>query len=332
MIMRKRQIIGKKPAYFHGQLLLQDDFIDEQRYHAHERARHSLNLHGWGVVRGLDVIRAGDTAVSVSSGYAIDGRGREVVFGQSETLDLSAFPPSSQVQITASYETEQPSKDHSRMEYYGVLAASTGIEEAAVSLATVQLDDHGKLSAESISIANRRELRNVLSPGSVTVAMLEPGLRKGWLRLPFRPTAIPQDNDPKEEAPPPPFRIGATEARAHRDFDGKPNTKGAGGTMAIPLPPGVTRVHRLRIAGEENEKKLTITLFRGGWDAVGKKHVGGREDKGNKLLEKEISGGPYDETCVIKSGELDAECGTLSLDIRSSGYARISLVSVEISY
>jgi hypothetical protein len=330
--MRKRQIIGKKPAYFHGQLLLQDDFIDEQRYHAHERARHSLNLHGWGVVRGLEVARAGDTAVSVSSGYAIDGRGREMVFGQPETLDLSAFPPSSQVQITASYETEQPSKDRSRMEYYGVLAASTGIEEAAVPLATVQLDDHGKLTAESISTANRRELRNVLSPGSITAAMLEPRLRKGWLRLPFRPTAIPQDNDPKKEAPPPPFRVGATEARAHRDFDGKPNTKGAGGTMAIPLPPGVTGVHRLRVAGQENEKKLTITLFRGGWDAVAKKHVGGREDEGNKLIEKEISGGPYDETYIVKGGEVDAECGTLSLDIRSTGYARVSLVSVEISY
>jgi hypothetical protein len=102
--------------------------------------------------------------------------------------------------------------------------------------------------------------------------------------------------------------------------------------MAIPLPPGVTGVHRLRVAGQENEKKLTITLFRGGWDAVAKKHVGGREDEGNKLIEKEISGGPYDETYIVKGGEVDAECGTLSLDIRSTGYARVSLVSVEISY
>ncbi|MGH8685426.1 MAG: hypothetical protein ACREUM_08780 [Nitrosospira sp.] len=330
--MRKKQLIGKKPAYFQGQLLLADDFIDEQKYHANERARHSLNLHGWGVLRGLDVTRASDSTISISSGFAIDGKGREIAINQAEVLELSAFPPSSLLQITVSYETEQPSRDRPRIECYGILAASTGIEEAAVVLATVQLDEHGRLTAESISIASRRQLRLVLSPGSVTASALDPGLRKGWLRLAFRPIAIPQDTDPKVEPPPPPFRVGATEARAHRDFDGKANTRGAGGTMAIPLPPGVTRVHRLRVAGQENEKKMKITLFRGGWDAINKKHIGGRDDATNWLIEEEIGSGPYDRTYEIREGDLDAECGTLSVDIRSTGYIRVSLIAVEISY
>jgi hypothetical protein len=332
--MRKKLLIGKKPAYFQGQLLTEDDFIDEQKYHANERSRHSLSLHGWGILRGLEVTRTSDTSISVGSGFAIDGRGHEIPVNQPEVLELSAFAPSSLLQITLSYETEHPSKDNDqpRIDCYGVVAASTGIEEAAIVLATVQLDEHGKITAKSISTANRRQLRTPLTPGSVTVDTLDPNLRKGWLRLTFRPVAIPQDNDPKVEPPPPPFRVGATEARAHRDFEGKANNKGAGGTMAIPLPPGVVSIHRLRVAGEENEKKMKIILFRGGWDAVNKKHIGARADPTNRLAEEEIGSGPYDRIYEIKEGSLDAECSTLSLDIRSTGYSRVSLVAVEISY
>lgn len=330
--MRKKQLIGKKPAYFQGQLLLKDDFIDEQKYHINERARHSLNLHGWGIARGLDVTAAGDTSITISPGFAIDGKGREIAISEPEILELSAFAPSSLLQITVSFEAEQPSKDRPRIDCYGVLAASTGIDEFAVVLATVQLDERGKLGPESISTATRRVVRTMLSPGSVNAVVLDPALRTGWLRLPFRPTAIPQDTERKVEAPPPPFRVGATEARSHRELDGEENKKGAGGTMAIPLPPGVTQVHRVRVAGEENEKKIRIELFRGGWDAVNKKHIGGRDDPANRLLEKEISGGPYDETYAVKGGELDPVCSTLSIDIRSTGYVRVSLVAVEISY
>ncbi|WON73521.1 hypothetical protein [Nitrosospira sp. Is2] len=327
--MRKKQLIGKKPAYFQGQLLLADDFIDEQKYHMNELARHSLNLHGWGILRGLEVTRGSDTSINVGSGFAIDARGREIPINQPEVLDLSAFAPSSLLQITLSYETEQPSKERRRIECYGVVAASTGIEESAVVLATVQLDQAGKLTAESISTTNRRHLRTVLSPGSVTASALDPSLRKGWLRLPFRPTTIPQD---QAGGAPPPFRIGSTEARSHKDYNGSPNTNGAGGTMAFPLAPGVTHLHRLRIAGQENEKKLSVALFRGGWDAVNKKHLGGRDNPMSKLLDEEIARGAYDRTYEVEDGELDPECSTLSIDIRSTGYIRVSLVAVELSY
>jgi hypothetical protein len=331
--MRKKQLIGKKPAYFQGQLLLKDDFIDEQKYHINERARHSLNLHGWGVVRGLEVTAAGDTSITISAGFAIDGKGHEIAINESEVLELSSFAPSSLLQITISFETEQPSKDRPRIDCYGVLAASTGIEESSVVLATVQLDDRGKVKPDSISTATRRVVRMMLSPGSINAEALDPTLRIGWLRLPFRPIIIPQDTERKGEGPPPPpFRVGATEARAHRELEGQPNTRGAGGTMAFPLPPGVTRIHRLRVAGEENEKKIRIELFRGGWDPVNKKHIGGRSDPANKLLEREIPAGAYDETYDIKGGDLDPLTSTLSIDIRSTGYVRVSLVAVEISY
>jgi hypothetical protein len=166
------------------------------------------------------------------------------------------------------------------------------------------------------------------APGSATASAFGSALRKGWLRLPFQSIPIPQDNTPP---PPPPYRVGVTEARAHKDFDGKTNTKGAGGTMAIPLPPGASHIHRLRVAGQENEKKMKITLFRGGWDAVKQKHVGSREYAVNKLIEEEIGSGAYDKTYEIKEGDLDAECSTLSLEIQSTGYSTVSLVAVEVS-
>lgn len=166
------------------------------------------------------------------------------------------------------------------------------------------------------------------APEPVTASAFSPGTRRGWLRLPFQPIPIPQDNIPP---PPPPYRVGVTEARAHREFGGTTNTKGAGGTMAIPLPPGTSQIHRLRVAGQENEKKMKITLFRGGWDPAKQKHVGSREYAANKLLEEEIGSGPYDKTYEIKGGDLDAECSTLSLEIQSTGYSTVSLVAVETS-
>lgn len=327
--MRKKQLIATKPAYFRGQLLLEDDFIDEQRYHAGALSRHSLNLHGWGVLRGFEVTRASDSSISISPGVAIDGKGREIAINQAETLELSSFSPSSLLQITLSYQTEPFSKDKPRIDCFGVLAASTGIEEAAIVLATVQLDEHGKLTSKSISTASRRLIRTMLSPDSVTAPTLDISLRKGWFRLAFRPTAIPQD---QTGGAPPPFRVGSTQAVSHAIYNKEKNDNGAGGTMAIPLPPGYIQVHQLRVAGQENEKKITVTLFRGGWDPENMKHLGDRKIAASKLVEVEIESGAYDKTYSISKGNLDPVCSTLSIDIRSTGRVSVSLIAVEISY
>jgi len=154
-------------------------------------------------------------------------------------------------------------------------------------------------------------------------------LKKGWLRMPFRPTAIPPS---KNTEPPPPFRVGATETRAHTEFEGTSNTRGAAGTMAIPLPPGISHIHRLRVAGHDNAGKIDITLYRGGWNPDTHEHVGSKDDKTSKLVEECIENkGPYDKTYEIKEGDLDLECSTVSIDVRSTGYCMVSLVAVEIS-
>jgi hypothetical protein len=323
--VRKKQLIGNKNAYYRGQLLLEDDFIAEQEYHTRARHRHNLNVHGWGVVRGLDVTPSGDSAVSVSPGFAIDAKGREIELREPEVLDLSGQAPGTLVWVALGYDEDRPKKGserEGRIECFSVLAASTGIEEVAVALATVKLDERSRLTLESISTLNRRELHTLLTPGSVTPSALDARLRKGWIRLPFRPTALPQD----EEGAPPPFRVGPTEAVTHRKYPGvEPNTRGAGGTMAIPLPPGITTVHRLRVAGSENEKGTTVTLLIGGWDPNKKAHIA------KQLVHDELKSGAYDRTYDVISGNVDPEYHTLAIEIRSKGYTKVSLVAVEVS-
>ena len=41
--------------------------------------------------------------------------------------------------------------------------------------------------------------------------------------------------------------------------------------------------------------------------------------------------GPYDETWRIKEGDLHLETSTLSIEIRSEAYARVSLVAIEVT-
>lgn len=325
--MHKKQLLTRKPAYEHGQLLLADDFIAEQQYHAHARYRHSLNLHGSGVVQGLDVTRAGDNSLSVSPGFAIDGKGREIELRQGEVLELQGLQAGGLVSVTLGYRTERNDKDREHantIDCYAVLRVSSGIDEGDLLLASVQLDDRARLGPNAISTAGRHRFHTSVAPGSVTAAALDDHLRKGWLRMPFRPIIIPQD----QAGAPPPFRVGPTETVAHKEIDKQPNTRGAGGTMAILLPPQATRIHRLRVAGSANEKKLTVELFKGGWDPQHRKHVA------VSLLKHEIGEGAYDETLRIPDEHADVhlECSTLSLELRSEGYARVSLIAVEVSY
>jgi len=324
--MQKRQLLNKKPAYYRGQLLLEDDFIAEQRYHASARYRHSLNLHGWGIVRGLEVRHAGANEVVVSPGFAIDGRGHEIDLQHEEKLDVSSNSANSVLVVSLVYDeddTPAGGDDERRTrKCYAVLSATVGVAEAAVILASVELDDKSQVRPDAIKTTNRRYLKTLLTPGCVTARALDAHLRTGWLRMPFRPTPIPPD----QEDAPPPFRVGPTEARSHRDIDGKPNTKGAAGTMAISLAPSVARVLRLRVAGEQNEAKMTVELYVGGWDAEKRKHIA------RSVLKEEVKGGgAYDRTWDIPGGDIHLETSTLSIEIHCDGYTRVSLVAVEVT-
>jgi hypothetical protein len=68
-----------RPLYFAGRLLDAATLTDEQDYHRGKRRRHARELHGSGVVRGLDVRWDDDGGrVVVEPGYAIDANGEEI--------------------------------------------------------------------------------------------------------------------------------------------------------------------------------------------------------------------------------------------------------------
>jgi hypothetical protein len=210
-----------------------------------------------------------------------------------------------------------------RIDCYAVLRAATAVGENDVRLGSVQLDERGHLKRDP-GRAERDVLLSRLAPGSVTAEALAAPLRRGWVKTAFHPTDVPQDDDKAQ----PPFRVGATQAEAHRNYGGQPNTKGAGGTMAIMLPPGVRQIHRLAIAGAVNEDIMTVSLLKGGFDSKTKKHLR------DEILKLTIPAGAYEVTETIPDQHRDVSdpLRTLAVDVRAKGFAGVSLIALETSY
>ena len=333
--MQKKQLITRKPAYHHGQLLLEDDFIAEQQFHLDARYRHARYLHGFGVAHGLEVTRAGDMAISVSPGFAVDRKGHEIELREAEMLELHGLPAGALAWVTIGYRTERIDKGHdsdNRIDCYAFLQVTTGVERDDVRLARAQLDERGRLEHHAIDHRERDQLRTVIAPGSVTAEALDAQLRADWITMTFHPSSIPRDEKDHQ----PPFRVGATQAEAHkvlRDERGSssqdtPNLRGAAGTMAIVLPPGIRHILEFRVAGAANEKGLTAKLVKGGFDPKAMHHL--REE----VVTLQIEPGPYCRTVEIPEGHrsMSDRHRTLSVDIRAQGYASVSLVALRVSY
>jgi|GEM_PF-1949889 len=104
---------NKRLNYFTGQLLNENDFKDEQRYHVDELRSHNKNLHTWGIAQGLNIEKIGKKNVTVSIGMAIDSLGRQVILDHIEEIDLSTST-ATELYLTISYaerETEFKEED-----------------------------------------------------------------------------------------------------------------------------------------------------------------------------------------------------------------------------
>ena len=328
-----KRIAWKRTQYFRGQLLDENDFRAEQDYHRNARLLHNLQFHSWGVVHGLTVSRESDGQVSIAPGLAVDSLGHEVILEEAAVIDVSEFGPNQTVFLTFSSDekTDDPRKSDygegpTRAVEYSVLSASTTSGAgASVTLASVRLDGNSKIVGGSISYSHTKYATSVLAPGSVgyreladgsiTEAKLGAGLRVGWVRMPFKPIPL---EDKKA------FRIGPTEARS--------TDEGAGGSMGIPAPPGVTEITRFRIAGELNEGVIKIALFRCGWNEDGKKH------ERTTLLEKDLpttaSTQGFEETVNVSKelGTMDSQYHALSVVVEATKKTSISLIAVEFGY
>ncbi len=84
----------KRTNYFHGMLMTERDFSEEQNYHIEKRKLLNRMLHGWGVVCGLKV-KATDPAsanLKVEPGMALDCHGNEILVCEEQLVDLTRTP------------------------------------------------------------------------------------------------------------------------------------------------------------------------------------------------------------------------------------------------
>lgn len=320
-------MIEQRPNYYRGQLLLEDDFLAEQHYHVNARLNHNMHLHGWGVVHGLQVSGKSGNSITITPGFAVDVSGHEIFIKESQNLTLYGFEPNEWIVIGLTYhdidgfsESDVERSTNRQNSYASITASRKKEKKDTLTLAKVQLDDHGDIREDSIDYSETNFLR-VLAQGSITCKELHPDLRKGWVRLPFRPQ--PLVNFPEGETEiPPMFRVGATESMS--------KDSGAAGTMAIPIPPLACKVLRLRIAGSQNKGEISLELLKGGWDPINKKHI--REKILKEIIKSTRDIDWFEETFHISENLLDSEYNTLCLWLRGTHRTAVSIVAVEFAF
>ena len=84
----------RRLRYFHGMLLDEKDFREEQQYHANKRRLLNRMLHGSGVVCGLELRgRKGKKSIQVTPGLALDCSGNEIWVPKDLKIDLASLLP-----------------------------------------------------------------------------------------------------------------------------------------------------------------------------------------------------------------------------------------------
>jgi len=81
----------KRVRYFHGMLMGDRDFREEQVYHIEKRKMLNKMLHGWGVVcgLGLSTVDCKSSTISIGKGLALDCNGNEIFVNAPYELDVA---------------------------------------------------------------------------------------------------------------------------------------------------------------------------------------------------------------------------------------------------
>ena len=114
----------KRTKYFDQQLLVLDDFKDEQEYHISMRQQHNRVCHTPGVATGLEVVKVSNDKVRVTAGLAINIIGQEIVLDADTELSLSGFSQTDAVIITIKYQIVESKPIGSPPQYTRVLEKS----------------------------------------------------------------------------------------------------------------------------------------------------------------------------------------------------------------
>jgi hypothetical protein len=160
-------VMEKRTRFFDGQFLVDQDFVDEQKYHLDRQRRHQRVLHVSGVCEGLEVRATALNTVSVGPGTAIDVDGRTLALATAVTVDLpgATFNSKSGVTVYLTYQEVdtdeqkgQGSADNTRwLERPAVVRLLPGEpwtgSTPLVTLAQLALDGRG---AVTVDLANRQ--------------------------------------------------------------------------------------------------------------------------------------------------------------------------------
>lgn len=80
---------NRRVRFFDGQYLVDQDFVDEQKYHIDRERRLGKVLRISGIVEGLAVSAPGANTIAVAGGTAIDKDGRMIVLAQERRITLT---------------------------------------------------------------------------------------------------------------------------------------------------------------------------------------------------------------------------------------------------
>ena len=323
---------NKRPHYFTGQLLGQEDFLDEQEYQLKLQRSHARLQHTYGIVMGFEVSVVDSTTVLVKPGAALDALGRLIVLDTAQSYPIATPATSSALYLVVGYEESFDPNDHSKDDSEGFTRCTEHCvlnhsaeppthKEAVVVLAKLQLTNGTLTKDDSVRreagarLAPASVVTSHLSPGSVTLAKLATELRGGWVRTPFKPS---------------PFIDGQQVGTAvvTRDFTINTTTttcgdRGAKGTMAIPIPILADRVLNFMIAGASNEKGLSIEVALCGWDFAKDQH-----EKITLLQTKMPAKSPFAETFAINK-TFDRTRHGMAVFVEAAGDANISILAAQ---
>jgi hypothetical protein len=306
----------KRLNYFTHQFLREQDFKAEQEYHVAMRRQHNRALHGWGVVEGLEVRKKSDHEIVVDPGTAIDNLGREIVLTVPVVRDLSSFERNSHTYITIAYGEGWDEADHHSaggVDGYMRVAETPEVGEkkhepardgAVLALARVHFNENGNIHRIE------KEVRTALDTK---------GAATGWMRMPFKPVRLEI------------LKIGEKLVQAKQyepgiefvvDVGSAYCDKSARGSMAIPVPPGASKVKAFRLCGTTNGK-VDVELLRTGWNV--EENRGGHKVLLKRTVEREW----FDEHIPVEE-ELQplSEFHSLAVSVIADGKTQIWLVAV----
>lgn len=194
--------VTKRVRFFDGQFLVDQDFVDEQKYHLDRERRLGKVLRVTGVADGLAVSSGQANKVTVRAGTAIDADGRHLVLAEDRTVDLPAatFNGQQGVRFLMVYRqtetdmatTEGGMGERRWLEDPLVAAVTSGGQSSTtetwsdtlptVVLSLLALDDQGRVTVD----ANAAQRAGMRLPGALGVGTTDLGSNRLSVNGPSR--------------------------------------------------------------------------------------------------------------------------------------------------